>query len=77
MEVKDADWIARLEKEHEEYRRLRTKHHEFDQKLQALSRKRLLTEEERYEEVRMKKEKLFLKDRIAAIEREHVLSVSS
>ncbi len=64
------EWIARLEREYEEYRRLWSRHHGFDQKLRALSSKRLLTEQEKMEEVRMKKEKLFLKDRMAAIERE-------
>ena len=67
----DTDSIARLEKENDEYRRLKAQHHDFDRKLQALSGKRLLTDDEKLEEVRMKKEKLFLKDRIAAIEREH------
>ena len=71
MEVQAADWIARLEQENEEYRRLKAKHHDFEQKLHVLSGKRLLTEEEKLEEVRMKKEKLFLKDRLYAIEREN------
>jgi len=43
----------------------------------SLSNKRVLTEQEKTEEIRMKKEKLFLKDRLAAIEREHAAAVDS
>ena len=70
MELSGEEWVARLESENEEYRRLRSRHHDFDEKLNLLSTKRLLTEREKMEEVRMKKEKLFLKDRMAAIERQ-------
>ena len=70
MDERDADWRSRLANQNEEYRRLRAQHHDFDEKLRALSGKRILTEEEKVEEVRMKKEKLFLKDRMAALERE-------
>jgi hypothetical protein len=66
----ESDWQGRLERENEEYRRIKAQHHDFDQKLRVLAAKRLLTEQEKMEEVRMKKEKLFLKDRMAAIERE-------
>jgi len=71
------EWMTRLEKENEEYRRLKSQHHEFDEKLRVLSNKRVLTEQEKTEEIRMKKEKLFLKDRLAAIEREHGAAVDS
>ena len=74
MTERDAEWIARLERENDEYRRLKSQHHDLDRKLQALSGKRLLTAEEKIEESRMKKEKLFLKDRLSAIEREHAPS---
>lgn len=71
MEETEGGWLARLEQDNEEYRRLKAKHLDFDRKLQALSGKRILTDEEKLEEIRMKKEKLFLKDRLTAIEREH------
>ena len=71
----DIDSSEQLEKVNEEYHRLKARHHQFDQKLRALSSKRLLTEQEKLEEVRMKKEKLFLKDRLAAIERESATGV--
>ena len=67
----EADLSTRLERENDEYRRLKAQHHDFDEKLRLLSGKRLLTEQERLEEIRLKKEKLFLKDRMAAIERAH------
>jgi uncharacterized protein YdcH (DUF465 family) len=70
MDQHDAESMARLERENDEYRRLKAQHHDFDEKLRTLSGKRLLTETEKLEEVRMKKEKLFLKDRMAAIERD-------
>jgi len=74
MHENESTWMARLEQQNEEYRRLKAKHHDYDRKLQALSGKRLLNDEEKLEEVRMKKEKLFLKDRLSAIEREHAPS---
>ena len=77
MATKDVDCVDQLEQENDEYRRLRAKHHDFDEKLRALSSKRLLTEQEKLEEVRMKKEKLFLKDRLAAIEREFTANAGS
>ena len=40
---------ARLEKENEEYRRLKEQHHEFDEKLREMSTKRILTDLERVE----------------------------
>ena len=77
MIERDGDWVARLERENDEYRRLKSQHHEFDRKLQSLSGKRLLNDEEKLEESRMKKEKLFVKDRLSAIEREHAPSTST
>ena len=70
MDLHDPESLVRLERENDEYRRLKVQHQDFDDKLRTLSGKRLLTESEKLEEVRMKKEKLFLKDRMAAIERD-------
>ena len=64
----DEEWMGR---ENEEYRRLTVQHHEFQEKLDRLAAKRALTEDEKLEEVRIKKEKLFVKDRMAALRREH------
>lgn len=48
----------------EEFRTLVTQHGEFHKKLEALEAKSHLTEEEQMEEVRLKKQKLRLKDQI-------------
>jgi uncharacterized protein YdcH (DUF465 family) len=72
--TEERDLLARIEEENEEYRKLKAKHHEYDEKLRELAGKRVLTEEEKVEEVRMKKEKLFLKDRMAAMQREFLAS---
>ncbi len=70
----DEEWMGR---ENEEYRRLTVQHHEFQEKLDRLAAKRALTEDEKLEEVRIKKEKLFVKDRMAALRREHAASKRS
>lgn len=64
----DEEWMGR---ENEEYRSLTLQHHEFQEKLEQLATKRALTEDQKLEEVRIKKEKLFVKDRLAALRREH------
>ena len=61
-----------LARENEEYRRLREKHHGFEERLAALNAKAFLTEQEKLESARLKKEKLHLKDRMAAIAREYL-----
>jgi uncharacterized protein YdcH (DUF465 family) len=58
----------------EEYRELKRQHQEYQDKLARLAAKRALTDEDKVEEVRIKKEKLFLKDRMAALRREHAAS---
>ncbi|MBI4245995.1 MAG: YdcH family protein [Candidatus Rokubacteria bacterium] len=56
--------------QHEDYRRLAEKHRRCEARLQELQGRHHLSDEEQLEEVRIKKEKLFLKDRMAAIERQ-------
>ena len=55
---------------HEEFRRLASEHTLYAQRLDSLTEKRYLTEDEKLEEVRLKKLKLRLKDQMASIERE-------
>ncbi len=69
MEVRDEEELD-TETDSEEYRRLRSRHLEFEERLRGLASKRVLTDQEKVAEVRMKKEKLFLKDRMAALQRE-------
>jgi uncharacterized protein YdcH (DUF465 family) len=54
----------------EEYRRLEEQHHEYESRLANLTDKVVLSDEEQFEEVTLKKRKLQLKDRMQAIARE-------
>ena len=55
---------------HEEFRRLVQEHTKYAQRLDSLTQKRYLSEDEKLEEVRLKKLKLRLKDQMESIERQ-------
>ena len=55
---------------HEEFRRLAQEHMQYSQRLDVLTQKRYLSEDEKLEEVRLKKLKLRLKDQMETIERQ-------
>ena len=55
---------------HEEFRKLAQEHTQYAQRLESLTLKRYLTEDEKLEEVRLKKLKLRLKDQMELIERQ-------
>ena len=59
---------------HEEFRRLAQEHNQHCQRLHNLIEKRYLTEDEKLEEVRIKKVKLRLKDQMQMIEQEYLRS---
>ena len=55
---------------HDEFRRLATEHTQYAQRLDSLTEKRYLPEDEKLEEVRLKKLKLRLKDQMLYIEQQ-------
>jgi hypothetical protein len=59
-----------LLRHNEEYRRLDEQHHEYEIRLNALTQKAVLTDEEQVEEITIKKKKLQVKDRMQAIARQ-------
>ncbi len=54
----------------DEFRKLAEEHTQYAQRLESLTLKRYLTEDEKLEEVRLKKLKLRLKDQMESIERQ-------
>jgi uncharacterized protein YdcH (DUF465 family) len=56
---------------HEEFRKLAQEHTTYEQRLDLLTQKRFLTDDEKLEEVRLKKLKLRLKDQMEGIERQY------
>jgi uncharacterized protein YdcH (DUF465 family) len=56
---------------HEEFRRLAQEHKQYAQRLDSLIQKTYLSEDEKVEEVRLKKLKLRLKDQMEIIEQQY------
>jgi len=53
---------------HDQFQRLVQEHSQYSQRLESLTQKRYLTEDEKLEEVRLKKLKLRLKDQMQSLE---------
>jgi uncharacterized protein YdcH (DUF465 family) len=56
---------------HDEFRKLAMEHTLYEKRLDSLTEKRYLTEDEKLEEVRLKKLKLRLKDQMEIIQRQY------
>ncbi|MGA7906885.1 MAG: DUF465 domain-containing protein [Candidatus Sulfotelmatobacter sp.] len=56
---------------HDEFRKLAQEHTQYSTRLDNLTQKRYLSEDEKLEEVRLKKLKLRLKDQMESIERQY------
>ena len=59
-----------LMESHEVFRKLAQEHTQYEQRLDSLLQKRFLTDDEKLEEIRLKKLKLRLKDQMESIARE-------
>jgi uncharacterized protein YdcH (DUF465 family) len=73
--VREVCWMLasrdQLLASHEEFRKLAQEHTTYEQRLDSLTQKRFLTDDEKLEEVRLKKLKLRLKDQMEGIERQY------
>jgi uncharacterized protein YdcH (DUF465 family) len=71
MERSATDVKETLLRESEEFQQLSKRHQELDERLSALTAKYFLSEEEKLEEITLKKRKLAIKDRMAHMIRSH------
>jgi uncharacterized protein len=62
---------SQLAENHEEFRKLVLEHSQYENRLDSLTQKRYLTDDEKLEEVRLKKLKLRLRDQMEQIERQY------
>lgn len=69
--MREEDIVEALKRENEEFRRIYQEHRELDSQLLEFNRKLYLTPEEEVEVHRIKKEKLYKKDKIAELIREY------
>lgn len=72
MPDRDAEIRDVLVRENDEYRRLYEKHQGFEERLADLNGRVFLSDQEQMESTRIKKEKLRLKDKMAAIARAYL-----
>lgn len=71
MEMAEPQIRNALLDESDEFRGLATQHAKFETRLEELGGKHLPSEQERIEEIELKKRKLVLKDRMAAMIRDY------
>lgn len=77
MQQRPRDLSAHLMETNEEYRQLAAQHSAYDRRLEELSTRKYPSQEEQLEEMRLKKLKLHLKDRMYGILRQHEKQPSS
>lgn len=75
--MENTELSSELAAKDENYRRLHEEHQKHEQMLHSLAEKSHLTEEEDFEEKRLKKEKLALKDQMEAILRRYRQSATA
>ena len=68
-QLREDDVKATLLRTDEGFRQLVSEHHELDEQIRRLASQSYLTPQQQYEEALLKKRKLALKDRMAAIMR--------
>ena len=69
--MKEAEVVAILRNENEEYKKLEDEHHKLNDYLDEMSKKKYLSSEEEIEKKKLQKQKLQYKDRLAQIIREY------
>ncbi len=69
--MRDEEIIEILKNQNDEFKKLYSEHRELDSILMEMDKRNYLTDEEELEKKRLKKEKLYKKDRIAEILREY------
>jgi uncharacterized protein YdcH (DUF465 family) len=67
MMIKEEEIKEHLMSEDPEFRRLFDEHHQYESKLQELTKQHHMTEQDHLEEIRLKKRKLHLKDQMNAL----------
>ena len=67
LSIRDSELREQLLKDNVEYRRLAAEHQYYDDKLEDLTNKHFLSEEEQLQEKTLKKKKLMLKDQMYSL----------
>ncbi len=75
--VSDAEVRERLMATNEEFKRLAAEHHTYDKELEELSSRSYLNEDERIQEITLKKKKLLLKDQMYAMLQKYRVEMSA